>query len=75
MLFTVAEVQNFLLIYTILVQMLPGLTYSKLPDIRGLTCEKFNFRKLGVIATEIAILKENRVRLTFTLTMLSRLCY
>ena len=58
--------------------MLPGLTYSKLPDMRGLTsvtCEKFNFRKLGVSATGIAILKENRVRLTFTLTMLSGLCY
>ena len=38
---------------------LPGPTYSKLSDIRGLICEKFNFRKLGVSATEIAILKEN----------------
>ena len=36
-----------------------GPTYSKLSDIRGLICEKFNFRKLGVSATEIAILKEN----------------
>ena len=52
-----------------------GPTYLKLSDIRWLICEKFNFRKLGVSATEIAILKENRVRLTFTLTMLSRLCY
>ena len=37
----------------------PWPTYSKLSDIRGLICEKFNFRKLGVSATEIAILKEN----------------
>ena len=36
-----------------------GPTYSKLSDMRGLICEKFNFRKLGVSATEIAILKEN----------------
>ena len=36
-----------------------GPTYSKLSDISGLICEKFNFRKLGVSATEIAILKEN----------------
>ena len=33
-------------------------TYSKRSDIRGLICEKFNFRMLGVSATEIAILKE-----------------
>ena len=36
-----------------------GPTYSKLSDIRELICEKFNFRKLGVSATEIAIIKEN----------------
>ena len=36
-----------------------GPTYSKLSDIRELICEKFNFRKLCVSATEIGIFKEN----------------